>query len=103
MTTPEAIVWERTLVLWLRACAVLVGLALLAVAMPTSWMAAIHRWLGLGEFPAGPIVPYLARSLSAFYAMFGALMWVVSTDVRRLAPVLRLVLWASLGFGLAIV
>ena len=38
--------------------------ALVPVVMPWSWMAATHRWLGLGEMPSGPIVEYLARSLS---------------------------------------
>jgi hypothetical protein len=36
--------------------------ALVPVFMPMSWMAAAHRWLGLGEMPTGPIVEYLARS-----------------------------------------
>jgi hypothetical protein len=30
--------------------------ALSAVVMPTSWMVATHRWLGLGEMPTGPVV-----------------------------------------------
>ena len=58
-------------------------LALPAVFLPLSWMAACHEWLGLGTLPAGPIVPYLARSLSAFYAFFGGLCIVVSFDLRR--------------------
>jgi len=48
--------------------------ALVPVFMPVSWMAGTHRWLGLGEMPTGPIVEYLARSLSAFYALVGALL-----------------------------
>jgi hypothetical protein len=47
--------------------------ALVPVVMPWSWMAATHRWLGLGETPSGRMVEYLARSLSAFYALVGAL------------------------------
>src|SRR6516164_8620568 len=47
--------------------------ALVPVFVPVSWMAATHRWLGLGEIPIAPVVEYLARSLSAFYAVFGAL------------------------------
>ena len=30
--------------------------ALVPVVMPWSWMAATHRWLGLGEMPTGPVV-----------------------------------------------
>jgi hypothetical protein len=35
-------------------------------------MGAARRWLGLGEMPTGPVVEYLGRSLSAFYAVTGA-------------------------------
>ena len=49
--------------------------ALVPVVMPLSWMAATHRWPGLGGMPTGPIVEYLARSLSAFYALIGVYAW----------------------------
>ncbi|MCB1125506.1 MAG: hypothetical protein KDM81_03345 [Verrucomicrobiae bacterium] len=74
-------------------------LALVAVAMPHSWMDATHRWLGLGEMPSGPIVGYLTRTLSAFYALLGGLLWVLSFDLKRHLPVLRYVAWAMIGFG----
>ena len=64
--------------------------ALVPVVMPWSWMAATHRWLGLGEMPTGPIVEYLARSLSAFYAVMGALCLVVAADLERYRPLVRL-------------
>src|SRR5262245_25198253 len=51
--------------------------------MPVSWMAATHQWLGLGEMPTAPVVEYLARSLSAFYALVGALCLVVASDLER--------------------
>src|SRR5207245_2395751 len=57
-----------------------------AVVMPTSWMAATHRWLGLGEMPTAPVVEYLARSVSAFYVLFGALCLVVASDLERYRP-----------------
>ena len=63
--------------------------ALVAVFMPVSWMAATHRWLGLGEMPTGPIVEYLARSLSAFYALVGALCLVMASDLERYRPLVR--------------
>ena len=63
--------------------------ALVAVFMPMSWMAATHRWLGLGEMPTGPIVEYLARSLSAFYALVGALCLVMASDLDRYRPLVR--------------
>lgn len=74
---------EKWLKILLRAAGATACLALVAVVMPRAWMAACHEWLGLGEFPAGAIVEYLARSLSAFYAFFGGLCLLVSFDVRR--------------------
>jgi len=62
-------------------------LALPAVFLPTSWMDAFHRQLGLGPLPEGPIVQYLARTLSALYATFGSLTLVLVTDVKRYWPV----------------
>ena len=65
----------------LRILGVLALFAVVAVFMPMSWMVATHRWLGLGEMPTGPVVEYLARSLSAFYAIMGALCLVLATVI----------------------
>lgn len=62
--------------------------ALLAMVMPTDWMDASHRWLGLGELPRAPIVEYLTRSVSLLYAIFGAFWLYMSVDVRRYAPLI---------------
>jgi hypothetical protein len=51
-------------------------------------MNAIHQWLGMGDLPAEPVVGYLARSTSAFYAVLGGLLWVLSCDLHRHRPVL---------------
>ena len=71
--------------------------ALVAVVMPVSWMAATHRRLGLGEMPIAPVVEYLARSLSAFYAVTGALCLVLATDLGRYRPLVR---FLGLAFAL---
>ena len=80
---------DKALVLLLRIVGVGSLFALVAVVMPTSWMAATHRWLGLGEMPTGPVVEYLARSLSAFYAVMGALCLVLTSDLERYRPLVR--------------
>ena len=53
------------------------GVELLAVPfvlLPVAWMDAVHdRGLGLGPLPRGPVVEYMARSLSVLYAGHGAL------------------------------
>ena len=66
--------------------------AVIAIAMPHAWMDSAHRWAGLGEMPEAPVVGYLARTLSAFYVMHGALSFGISLDVKRYWPLLRL--WA---------
>src|SRR6516165_12646997 len=80
---------DKVLVLLLRIVGVPALVALVAVVMPVSWMAATHRWLGLGEMPTGPVVEYLARSLSAFYAIMGAVCLVLATDLERYRPLVR--------------
>ena len=49
-----------------------------------------------------PIVGYLARSTSAFYAMQGGLCWVISFDLRRYRAVLIYLGAATVVFGLAL-
>jgi hypothetical protein len=93
---------ERFLKMLLRVVGTLAALGAFAVFMPTAWMARCHEWLGLGKFPEGAIVEYLARSLSAFYAMFGGLLILVSGDPRRHASVIRYVAVIGMVFGAAI-
>ncbi|NIP26209.1 MAG: hypothetical protein GWN67_27495 [Phycisphaerae bacterium] len=75
--------------------------AIVAVFMPYSWLV---RGVELAEpgTPVKVLVSYLARLLSAFYVLFGCMMVVFSTDVRRYAGAIRLVaLWslmAVIGF-----
>ena len=79
---------ERFLKLFLRIIGTAALFALVAVVMPYSWMNAIHKWLGMGELPAEPIVGYLARSTSGFYALLGGFFWLVSFDLHRHSLVL---------------
>src|SRR6516225_9408234 len=88
---------DKVLVILLRIVGVGSLFALVAVFMPVSWLAATHRWLGLGEMPTGPVVEYLARSLSAFYALMGALCLVLTTDLERSRP---LVWFLGVAFAL---
>lgn len=74
--------------LLLIACGILTLLALPAVFLPVTAMSYFHEQLGLGPLPEGPIVQYLARSLSAFYAAFGSLTLILATDTKRYAPLI---------------
>ena len=60
----------------------------IAIFLPVRWMAGTHEWLGLGEFPASPLVDYLTRSASLLYAWHGGLLLVLSSDIRRYRPIL---------------
>lgn len=90
---------DRLLRLFLRIIGTVSLLAVAAVVMPYSWMNAIHQWLGMGRLPDEPIVGYLARSTSAFYALFGGLLWIASTDLHRHRLVLRYLGMAITVFG----
>jgi hypothetical protein len=93
---------EFLLRFFLRWVGFVAMLAIIAVVMPFSWMDAIHRQLGMGPLPDQPIVGYLARSLSAFYALFGALLWRLSLDVRGNRPLIRFIGMVTVVFGVTL-
>ena len=94
---------ERTLVLLLYVSGGVMLLAVFAIVLPTEWMAATHRWLGLGEFPASPLVDYLTRSISALYAIYGGLLVLLARDLRRFAPVVVYLAVTGLAFGVVMI
>ena len=102
---------DRFLMLFLRAVGAVAGSAALCAVMPLRAMDAVHRALGMGALPNSPIVEYLARSTSAFYAFLGALLWALSLDLARYRPLVRgigvafialgfLLLWTDIKSGL---
>jgi hypothetical protein len=98
MTRPD-----KALTILLRIIGGTALLAVVAVIMPLSWMASFHRWFGLGEMPIAPVVEYLARSLSAFYALFGAFCLFLSSDLARYRPVVRFLGWLAAVTGIALI
>jgi hypothetical protein len=83
MNTLSTTVSERCLRFLLRYLGIVCLLAIGAVCMPYQWMNRIHQSLGMGLLPSEPIVGYLARSLSFFYAVMGGLMLLCSFDLHR--------------------
>jgi hypothetical protein len=77
---------------WLKVLLFLFGLpavfALVPFVMPRSWMMDIHESIGMGTLPSKPIVEYLARYASGFSAFYGLLLLLLTTDVRRYAPII---------------
>ncbi len=90
---------DRLIALLLRADAILQCLALVAVFMPLSWIVRTHELIGLGPFPSEPIAEYLARSLSAFYAMHGVITWTLAGNVPRYREVIRVWAFSFVGLG----
>ena len=91
---------EPFLRLFLRAVGAVAALAAFCAVMPYSWMNATHQFLGMGVLPDKPVVGYLARSTSAFYALFGGLFWVLSFNLVRYRPVLLYMGAATVALGL---
>ena len=56
-------------------------------------------WIGLGILSPDPIVGYLAQTFSAFHAVFGGHLWVLSFDTSKCDKVIRYVGFATLVFG----
>ena len=94
---------EKALVWLLRISGVILLTALVPVVMPFSWMQAIHREIGMGELPTGPIVGYLTRSLSLMYAIHGAYLIFISLDIRRYLPFVKFLATVSIFFGVSMI
>ncbi|MCB9090407.1 MAG: hypothetical protein H6628_19080 [Calditrichae bacterium] len=76
--------------------------ALIFIFVPYEWMNEIHHGIGLGELPEAPVVGYLARSVSAFYALFGGLFLLLSLDVKRHRELISAVGLGTAFLGLAL-
>jgi len=79
---------DRLLVGLLRAVGLVEAAALAAVVMPRAWMNDIHASMGLGDLPPGPVVEYLARTVSFIYGGHGVLLWLLATDLVRYRPLI---------------
>ncbi len=91
--------YEQVLVVLLRASGAILLTALIPAVMPFAWMDAIHQHLGMGDLPESPITGYLTRSLSAMYALHGALVIFVSWDIRRYLPIVKCLAVLGVIFG----
>ena len=54
----------------------------------------------VGPFPDTPLTQYLARSLSAIYAMLGVLILCLAFNVRRHLDLIVVVGWLTIALGL---
>ena len=94
---------ERALVWLMRFAGVLLMTALFPAVMPFAWMDSVHRHLGMGKLPEIPMVIYMARSLSAMYALHGAIVYFVSLNVRSYLPLVRFLAVMGILFGVGMI
>ena len=80
---------HRPLRILLRTLGIICVLAVIPLVMPSHWLDAAHRWMGLGPFPSQPIAEYLARSVSSLCLFYGGLLLVLARDVERFGPIIR--------------
>jgi len=90
---------DRLLTWLIRANAAVLLLAAVPVFFPTELMARMHADLGLGSFPESRLTEYLTRSAAACYAMHGAAVLLLSTNVRRYRPMIPWVYRVHLAFA----
>lgn len=74
-------------------------LAFAAIVMPTTWMAEIATWLGVGPLPRTPLAEYLTRSLSAIYALFGLLHLYLARHAGRYLDLIVVIGWLTVALG----
>lgn len=74
-------------------------LAFFAVVMPTSTMASIADWLGVGPLNRSPLTEYLTRSLSALYGAYGILHLYLARDVVRYLDLIVVIGWLAVLAG----
>lgn len=94
---------DRVLKWLMRANAAILLLAAVPMFFPTKLMAECNQWLGLESLHRAPLTEYLTRSLCAMYVMHGAVVWALSTDVRRYRPVIVVTYWLHLMFAFTMV
>ena len=94
---------SRLLVVLLRLAGAVTIAAFPAMLLPTDWMDATHRWLGLGELPRAPVVEYLTRSIAALYGFHGVLLLVVARDPVRHRPIVRYLGAMNIVLGILLV
>lgn len=73
--------------------------AVVPMLMPTSWMVATNDWLGLDPFPDTPLTQYLTRSLSAVYALLGALVLYLARRLDRYLELVEVMGWLTVLLG----
>ena len=99
MTSTQAVTVLKWFLIVFGAMAVA---AVVPMVMPTDWMETINDALGLGPFQRSPLMEYLTRSLSALYAMVGALVVYLGINAGRYLELIVVVGWLTIALGIAL-
>ena len=91
---------RRFLVWLLYVLGGMMSVAFLAVVMPTSLMATMADWLGVGPLHRSPLTEYLTRSLSTMYGVLGVLHLYLARDVVRYLDLIIVIGWLTVLAGL---
>ena len=90
----------RRLLAWLLyVLGGMMSIAFLFVVIPTSAMASIADWLGVGPLHRSPLTEYLTRSLSMMYGVLGVLHLYIARDVVRYLGLIILIGWLTVLAG----
>lgn len=93
----------RRLLAWLLyVLGGMMSVAFWAVVMPTSLMAAMADWLGVGPLHRSPLTEYLTRTLSAMYGVFGLLHLYLARDVVRYLDLIVVFGWLTVLAGVIV-
>ena len=91
---------DKLLLLFLRFVGYTTLLAFPAALMPEPWMVAIAKLLTIDDFPSAPLTFYLARNLSLVYGFVGVGILIITGDLARYRPFVRLMAFGTMAFGI---
>lgn len=74
-------------------------IALPAVVLPRLALEKVSWIMGFGQPPMTPVTLYMMAGGAAVYVGQALLMWVISGDVVRYQPIVRLIAWIFVGCG----
>lgn len=96
MNSSSPVRHEKAQRLILRISALAALLALPAVIVPRLAAEKVSWLMGFRQPPMTPLMLYMMAGGAAVYVAQGVLMWVMSCDVARYQPLIRVVAWTFL-------
>ena len=92
----------KLLIILLRMTGLAMLGGLIFVLCPFAWMQRVHEMIGMGPLTYTPLMSYLTRTLSAMYAIVGSICLLISSDVERYRPLIRLLGIIAIAGGVGV-